>query len=458
MWSLLADILIVLAFVLLNAFFVASEFALVKVRLTQVEALVHKGNWRAKLARDILLRPTAYLSAAQLGVTMTSLALGWIGEPLIASVLEPLFASAGIMQHELLHGVSFGVAFSIITAVHIVVGEQAPKVLAIQNPLPTLLNIASPFRLFFLVFRPLVLLLNAASNGLLRLFGLDLATDRGMAESEEELRLLLAHDRHATTTSKNIALNAIDFRHKQARHAMIPRKEVVALSLTASPAESLGVIRSHKFSRYPVFKDRIDNVVGMVVTKDIFKQDKHHQPDFTLSSILRDAVFLPETATLERTLETMLQKRAHMVILADEYGGTAGIITLELVLEELVGNIQDEFDREAPEVVKVQEHEYLVDGSVTTTEVERLFETELSRADIRSIGGFVVEQLGHFPKAGESFEAGGLLFVAEKVVEHAVETVRITRRSPSPEPPGPRSKRKRVPRTGNGKRPKDHNA
>jgi putative hemolysin len=207
---------------------------------------------------------------------------------------------------------------------------------------------------------------------------------------------------------------------------------MVALSLASSVADSIATMRDQKFSRFPVFKDSIDNVVGMVFTKDIFKHDKHHDPKFSLVSVLRDAVFLPETATLEKTLETMLQKRAHMVILADEYGGTAGMITLEQVLEELVGNIQDEFDKEAPEIVKVSADEYVVDGSVTTNEIERLFNVELSPADIRSIGGFIIEQLGHIPGVGESLEVGRLMFVTEKVVELAVETIRVKR---LPEPP-----------------------
>jgi CBS domain containing-hemolysin-like protein len=432
LWHLLFDVLIVLFFVLLNAFFVAAEFALVKVRLTQVEPLVRQGNWRARLARDIILRTNSYLSAAQLGVTMTSLALGWIGEPIIAAMLEPVFAGAGILRQDLLHGFSFGLAFSLITAVHIVVGEQAPKILAIQKPMATLLNIAYPFRLFALVFRPVVLLLNGASNGLLRLFGVGVTASNELIHSEEELRLLLAHDTHVTAMSKNIALNAMDFHLKQARHAMVPRKEMVALSLTAPVADSIAVMRGHKFSRFPVYKDSIDNIVGMIFTKDIFKQDKHLDPKFTLSAVMRDAVFLPETASLEKTLETMRQKRAHMVILADEYGGTAGMVTLELVLEELVGNIQDEFDKEAPEIVKVSEEEYVIDGSVTTKEIERLLGVELSPADIRSIGGFVIEQLGHIPVVGESFEVGRLTFVTEKVADLAVETVRVKRQ---PEPP-----------------------
>jgi len=206
---------------------------------------------------------------------------------------------------------------------------------------------------------------------------------------------------------------------------MVPRKEIVALSLYAPVQESIALMRSHKFSRFPVFRDTIDNIIGMVYTKDIFKHDRHLQPGFTLDSVLRDASFLPETASLEKALTTILQKKTHMVILADEYGGTAGLLTLELVLEELVGNIQDEYDREPPDVVKVSENEYIVDGSITTNDVERLFSVELSPMDIRSIGGLMIEQFGHIPSKGERLVLNGIEFTAEDVKENVIVFVRM---------------------------------
>lgn len=188
-WQYVFNVLTILLFVFLNGFFVAAEFAIVKVRLTQIEPLIQKGNWRAKIAREIVLHTTAYLSAAQLGITMTSLVLGWIGEPLAAKMLLPVFQWVGMTQYNLIHGVSFAVAFAIITALHIIVGEQAPKVLAIQKARETILTVSSPMRLFFFLFKPLITLLNASSNGLLRLLGLQSSTDSELAHSEEELRL-----------------------------------------------------------------------------------------------------------------------------------------------------------------------------------------------------------------------------------------------------------------------------
>ena len=419
------DLFVILLFVFLNGFFVAAEFAIVKVRLTQIEPLVAKGNRRAKIAHSLVTNLNAYLSATQLGITMTSLALGWIGEPLIAVRLYPIFTNLGILSKDILHAASFGVAFSVITFLHIILGELAPKSLAILDAKRTALWVAYPLKVFFLIFKPIIWLLNSMANSILLLLGFQTVTESELEHTEEELRLILAHDTHVSATTRNIALNAMDFHQKQARHSMIPRKEIVALSVQAPVTEAIAVMRANKFSRFPVFKDTIDNIIGIVYTKDIFKQDRHLQPDFALTSVLRDAIFLPETAPLERVLTTSLQKKTHMIILADEYGGTAGIITLENVLEELVGNIQDEYDRETPDIVKIGENEFVVAGYITTNDVERLFSIELSHLDIRSIGGFVIEQLGHIPAVGERMRFHDIEFTTEKVVDNAVESVRI---------------------------------
>jgi len=426
-WHLFFDFFVVFFFVFLNGFFVAAEFAIVKVRLTQIEPLIQKGNWRAKIAYNLVKNLNAYLSATQLGITMTSLALGWIGEPLVADRLLPIFLSVGIQSSNLLHAVSFGVAFSIITFLHIVLGELAPKSLAILEAKKTTLLIAYPLNIFFLIFKPVIWSLNSLANLILRVIGFQSVTESELTHSEEELRLILSRDPNVSTTTRDITLNAMDFHEKQARHAMIPRKEIVALNIQAPVQENIAIMRKNKFSRFPVFMDTFDNIIGMVYTKDIFKHDRHLQSDFTLQSVLRDAAFLPETVTLEKALTTILQKKTHMIILADEYGGTAGLLTLENVLEELVGSIQDEYDKEAPEIIKIDENEIIVAGSITTNDVERYFGVELSPMDIRSIGGFVIEQLGHIPIEGEQLSIPGFEFITLKVIENVIESIRIRR-------------------------------
>jgi CBS domain containing-hemolysin-like protein len=432
MLEVLLNTVFVLLIVLLNAFFVAAEFAIVRVRMTQIEPLAARRNLRAQMAKAIMGRLDAYLSAVQVGITMTSLALGWVGEPFVADTLRPLFDRLGI-HPDAVQTLAFAIAFVVITTLHIVLGEQAPKWLAIQRPRSTALAIAYPLRVFYLIFSPFIWVVNSLANAVVAVLGIQPPGEGELVHSQEELRLLLAQDKQSSVTSKNIVLNAMDFRRKQARHCMVPRTEMVTLSLAAPPKESVRIMQTNKFSRYPVYKDTIDNIVGIVYTKDIFKYDRHLKSEFSLDSVLRDATFLPETAGLEHVLEMMLQRKTHMILLADEYGGTAGLITLENVLEELVGPIQDEFDREAPEITKVSDDEYVLDASVTTNEVERLINQELSPRDILSIGAFVLEQLGHIPQKGEGVELNGVSFVVEQITGRVIDRIRVKRLPPAPE-------------------------
>ncbi|MBI4417464.1 MAG: HlyC/CorC family transporter [Ignavibacteriales bacterium] len=421
----IGEILVVLFFVFLNGFFVAAEFAIVKVRATQIQPLAVRGNRRAKIANELITHLDAYLSATQLGITIASLALGWLGEPYVASMVRPAVAAVGIVDESLIRGISFAIAFTIITFLHIVLGELAPKSLAIQKAQVTTLWVAYPLRLFYLIFRPIINFLNGLANAILRLAGLQTVSESEMKHSNEELRMLLLQEQDVSVTSKHMVLNAMDFRKKQARHCLVPRKEMVSLRITDSIQKNLGIMRSNKFSRYPVYKDTIDNIIGIVHTKDVFKTDRDHRPDFTIDSVLRDAVVLPETAPLERVLETMIQKKSHMIILVDEFGGTAGLITLEDVLEEIVGTIQDEFDREAPEVTRISDTEYIVEASITTNDVEKLIGQELSDRDIQSIGAFVIEHFGHLPAKDERITINGAEFTIEKVDDRVIETIRV---------------------------------
>jgi CBS domain containing-hemolysin-like protein len=429
-WEYVLNCIIVIVVVLLNAFFVAAEFAIVKVRNTQIEPLVEKGNLRATVAKEIITHLDAYLSASQLGITMASLALGWIGEPLVAAMIRPMCTWVGIANKPAIDVIALTLGFSIITFLHITLGEQAPKWLAIQKARGTTLFVSYPLKLFFVVFKPLIVTLNASANGILKLIGLGAISESELMHSEEELRLLLSQDKHVSAVSKNIVLNAMDFRHKQARHVMVPRKEIVALSVSAPIRESIETMRTNKFSRYPVFKDTIDNIIGVIHTKDVFRADRHLKPDFKLEMILREAVVMPETATLEKVLEMMMQKKAHLIALADEFGGTAGMVTMENVLEELVGNIQDEFDKEAPEITKVSETEFIVNANVMTSDIERLINQELSPKDILSIGAYTIEHLGHIPKKGEKFRVNATEFTVESVRDRVIDSIRI-RKIPS---------------------------
>jgi CBS domain containing-hemolysin-like protein len=431
-WEVAVNTFLVLFFVFLNGFFVAAEFAIVKVRSTQIEPLALKGDFRAKLVKSIISNLDLYLSASQIAITMSSLALGWVGEPFAASVIAPIFSALGIINPGLLHTISFAVGFAAITLVHIILGEQAPKNFAIRYAKGVALSVAYPLFWFSLIFKPVIAVVNWMAMGIIRLLGIESATAE-LVHSEEELRLLLSRDQKTSKMSKEIALRAMDFRKKQGRHIMKPRKEIVALCLADPVEENIQIMRANKFSRYPVYETSIDQIKGIVHTKDIFRYDKHLQPNFALESVLRDAPYMPETVTLEKILATMQSKRIHMILLADEYGSTSGLITLEDVLEELVGTIQDEFDREQPEIVQISADEYVVDANVTTNDIERLLDRELSPMDIRSIGALVIDQLGHLPQRGEMVEINFVRFVVEQTDERTIETIRI-KKLPLPMP------------------------
>ncbi len=427
LWQGFFNISLLVLIVFLNGFFTAAAFALTRVRATQIESLVVKGHWRAKIAKNLLQHLEVYLSATQFGNVMASIALGWLGEPFVARMLVSVFEDLGVANPQVIQAISFSIAFGFITFLNIIFGELIPKSIAIQKAQSIALWIAYPLRIFFVVFKPFIKALDSVANFILRVIGITAPSEAEIMHSAEELRLLHAQERNVSGISKAIVINAMDFRRKQARHFLIPRREMVALDIDDPIQQNLDAMRQNKFSRYPIYRESIDNIIGIVHTKDIFKQELNHRSDFTIESVLRDAIFVPETVFLERVLETMLKKKTHLIILIDEYGGTAGLITLEDVLEELVGPIQDEFDKESPEMTKISDDEYLIDGSITTHEVERLFDRELSPKDILSIGGFVADQLGHIPSSGESIIVNGVQLTIEKVEDRAVGEVRVKR-------------------------------
>jgi magnesium and cobalt exporter, CNNM family len=396
-------LLAVLALVALNGFFVAAEFALVKVRGTQLDTLIEEGNRRARLAKNITSNLDAYLSACQLGITLASLGLGWIGEPVIGHLLQPLLFKLGVHSESIIRGVSIAVAFSIITTLHITLGEQAPKILAIQKAVPSTLFVSGPLRLFYAIFKPAIAFLNVASNWLLRiLFRTQPVGEHELAHSEEELRVILAQSaehEEVTQLGKELLINALDFRERVVRDITTPRGEVVFLNTEDSFEENLNVAIESKHTRFPLCEGHLDQTVGLVHVKDLIRIARDEKPD--LLSIKRDVNVIPEMMPLEKLLPFFLQRHTHIAVVVDEFGGTTGIVTLDNVLEELVGDIQDEFDREAPELHKLSEDEFDVEGSLGLYELKDLVGLELESEDVSTIGGYVTAQIGHLPKEGE---------------------------------------------------------
>ena len=421
----LFKIVSVFALVFLNGFFVAAEFAIVKVRLTQIEPLMKSGMKRAKTAHNVITHLDAYLSATQLGITLTSLGLGWMGEPFVAHMLAPLFVALGITNPTLIATTAFSVAFGIITFLHIVLGELAPKSLAIQRALRVTLGVAAPLHAFFLVFKPFISALNSTANYFLRLVGIQPASEGDLAHSEEELRILLSKGKSISTTGRSILLRAMELRNRTVREVMVPRTQVVFLSTEKSIEENIGIAHENQFTRYPLCEKDLDNVLGMIHLKDLFKMKDPHGDGARLMEIKRDLLFVPETTPLERILNTFLAKKILMAIAVDEYGGTAGLITLENVLEELVGEIRDEFDVEPLLVQKVHDNEFLVDGTMPLHDFARMFDVVPETKDVVTLSGYAVHLLGRVPEKGASLQIAQWAGCIESVDGKKVKQLRI---------------------------------
>ncbi|PYJ06428.1 MAG: hypothetical protein DME25_06745, partial [Verrucomicrobia bacterium] len=326
-------VLLVLTLVLLNGFFVAAEFALVRIRETQLDTLVAKGHRRAKVARHIVANLNSFLSATQLGITMASLGLGWVGEPLFTALLSPLLVSLHVESEALRHSISFAVGFSALTFLHITAGELAPKWTAIQKPLPLSLWVAQPLKWFYLASFPFNWLLNHTAQWLLRQAGLGPVSAAGRAHSEEELRLLLTTAQQhagASTLGRDVVLNALDLRRRVAREVMRPRQEIVALDTAGSMTACMEVAERSRYSRFPLCEGGdLDKTLGVVHIKDLYPMRLKARSGADLLPVARKLIYVPETARLEKLLQLFLERKLHLAIVVDEYGGTMGMVTLE---------------------------------------------------------------------------------------------------------------------------------
>jgi len=414
----------VLALVGLNGFFVASEFAIVKVRASQLEALEASGDVKAKLAIEVTENLEAYLSATQLGITLASLALGWVGEPFVAGLIEPVLRSFGMISETVLNTVSVGIAFASITFLHIVLGELAPKSLAISKPVPTTIWVSVPLGIFYQMFRPAIWFLNGSANLILRkVLRIRPVGEHELAHSEEELRVILTESEDAqqvTPIGKEILINALDLRKRVVRDITTPRKEVIFLNTEDTFEENLNRAVSSQHTRFPVCEGHLDNAIGLVHIKDLMLQMRTEHPD--LMKARRDILPVPEMMPLERLLTFFLTKHAHLALVLDEYGGTVGVVTMDNVLAEIVGDIQDEFDTDMHEFKRVNADEFVVDGGLALYELKDLAGLDLESEDVSTVGGFVTHLAGNLPAVGdqvriESFEVTVLKADGRRVLE-----------------------------------------
>jgi CBS domain containing-hemolysin-like protein len=412
----------------------------VKIRDTQLEMLVLKGHKRARATRHIISHLDAYLSATQLGITIASLALGWVGHPVFNYLLEPVMNAMGMESPELRHMFPVLIGFSVITFLHIVVGELAPKSLAIQKPLPTSLWVSTPLLWFYKLTYPFIWLLNGAALWLLRRLGIRPASEAELGHSEEELRLLIGSSQVEAGTSalgRDVVLNALDLRRRIAREVMRPRREIVVLNTAASISECLFTAESTRYSRFPLCEDgNLDKTLGAVHFKDLFALRLSARRGADLRAVMRALIYVPETARLEKLLQFFLERKLHMAMVVDEYGGTVGLVTLENILEELVGPIQDEFDQEKALLHQLNDRTWIVDGALPLHELEELVGEQLPGEGITTTSGWVTQQVAGFPKAGDVLSLADYELRVEEVHDMRVSRLQLVRKPKTEEEAG----------------------
>lgn len=410
-----------------NGFFVAAEFALVGVRSSRIETLAAAGSRSAKRLLELLRNLNSYLSACQLGITLASLALGWVGEPAIARLLEgPL---AGRLSDAWLHTVSFVIAFSIITSLHIVLGEQAPKLVGLAVAEKVALAIALPLQLFYKVASLPIRALDWASARAVQLVGIKATAEHASTYTEEELRRLVDISResgHLRAEERRLIHRVFEFSDTLVREAMVPRTEMAAIPHTCSLKEITRAFEQHRYSRLPVYRESFDDVIGFIHSKDVMPYLLHPEK-FKLEDVLQPPLYVVDTARLEHVLRQMQKAKMHFGFVVDEHGGLEGIITLEDLLEEIVGDISDEHDEEVNEqITELDEHTFVLAGGLAVRDLNRRLKTSVPESEAyTTIGGFLMTEAGHVLKPGEDVTYDGLVFHVERVEKRRVMRVKL---------------------------------
>ena len=419
-------VLLVLFLVLANGFFVAAEFALVGVRRSRVETLAAGGDVRARRLLTLLDILNAYISATQLGITMASLALGWVGEPVFAHLLEaPL---KGVVSEVTLHTLSFAIAFSIITFLHIVLGELAPKTLALERAENVALLISWPLEAFYKVFRWPIRLLDWSGTRVVRLFGLHPSNEHASVYTESELRRLIDISRqsgHLEDEEQQLIHRVFDFSDTEVKEAMVPRPQVTALPLKASLDEVRNMFLSTGYSRLPVYGKSLDDIAGVLFRKDV-DMGRVSDESFDLKALARPPEFIPATSSLGDALRRMQASRVHFVFVVDEHGGMEGILTLEDLLEEIVGDIDDEYDEEVREQIKRDGETYILDGMLAVRDANKHFGLALAEdGRYTTIAGYLLDKAGRLLRPGDRVEDVAGVFSVERVENRRISRVRF---------------------------------
>ncbi len=423
---MIADILITLFLVLLNGFFVAAEFAIVKVRYSQIEIKIQQGSRIAKTARSIVDNLDTYLSATQLGITLASLGLGWIGEPVVSSIITNSLAAFHIeLDAETTHKIALPIAFILITTLHIVLGELAPKSIAIRKAEQTTYVISIPLKVFFYIFKPFIWLMNSISNFLLKMIGIQPIGEHDI-HSSDELRILVEQSKDGGAIEEadyKIIKNAFEFNDLTAKQIMIPRQQIFAIDVDTPPDELIEQVVENGYSRVPVYHNSIDNITGIVHVKELLKM--HYQKlNYSIAELQHPPLYFVETQPISDLLKQFQSKHVHMAVVVDEFGGTAGIITLEDVLEELVGEIQDEDDNEIPLVIAKDDGSYIVQATQPLSNINDHIQHPFELNDnYQTLSGLIFNSTGHIPKQGEIIFTEGYEITITKIQNRSIQTV-----------------------------------
>lgn len=420
---ILFQLLLVFFLIVMNGFFVAAEFACVKIRPSRLETLIQEGSRQAKYAKKLTDHLDASLSVTQLGITLASLGLGWVGEPAVATLILPITHAIGL-DDVIGHTIALALAFSIITGLHIVLGELTPKTMAIQNVEKIMLSVALPMLVFHRVMYPFVWLLNHVANWVAHRMGFHTASEGDDAHTEEEIRLLMEESHRQgliDDTEVDFVDNVFDFTDLNVREIMTPRTDMVCLYLENTMEENIQTILEEQLTRYPICREDKDHIVGFLHVKDLMRvMAEGRKPN--LRRLARKALIVPESMDVSVLLKTMQKQRSQMAIVVDEYGGTAGMVTIEDIVEEIVGDIQDEFDEERPTAERRGKRIFSVDAKMLLEELEDILEIDIEDEDVDTVGGWLYDQIGQTPRVGQMAAAGGNLFYVEEV-----DGVRITR-------------------------------
>ncbi|KEO85079.1 hemolysin family protein [Tumebacillus flagellatus] len=418
------DIALIFFLVFMNGFFVAAEFAMVKVRSTRIEQLVLEGNKRAKFAQGVIEKLDAYLSATQLGITLASLGLGWVGESTVAALVTNWAHDLHLnWSSATVHTISAVISFAVITFMHIVLGELAPKSLAIHRTEGAVLWTSAPLTYFYKIMYPFIWLLNSTANGFLRIIGIRPATEAELAHNEEEIRMIVtqSHESGVLDETERILFdNIFDFSNRVAREIMVPRTDMTVLYVDRAFEENMRKAETEKHTRFPLAKEDKDNIVGVVHIKDLYAVALKGSTDASLEAIARKPVTVPESMPIKDVLRILQKNRSELAIVIDEYGGTAGIVTTEDILEELVGEIQDEFDEERP-FFEIQGDDLSIDARMLIDEVNEYFSLRIVSEDVDTIGGWVYAQFTT-PHVGAKVNVDNFQFIISEM-----DSLRVTR-------------------------------